>query len=256
VWLSINVFITIMKIKKIKKRLDVVLFEKKFVNTRAKAQAFIISKNVIVNNQVQFKPGFLVTENDLVEIKKNNPYVSRSGLKLKFALDTFEIDLRGVVCLDIGASTGGFTDCMLQKGAFKIYAVDVGSKQLHYKLRQDERVVNIEKMNFRYFDKFLLKDSVNFATIDVSFISLDKILPVVHENILKNGLVLAMVKPQFELEPYEVGKGVVKCERLRQKAIDKIKRVAKNLGFKIISEVASNLKGHKGNLEHFILLKK
>jgi 23S rRNA (cytidine1920-2'-O)/16S rRNA (cytidine1409-2'-O)-methyltransferase len=245
-----------MNLKITKRRLDIVLFEKGFAETRTKAQAIIIGRNAIVNNQVQFNPGFLVAENDLVEIKSKNPYVSRAGVKLKFALDTFGIDVRGVVCLDVGASTGGFTDCMLQCGAFKIYAVDVGSKQLHYKLRKDKRVVNIENVNFRYFDKSLLKDSINVVTIDVSFISLDKILPVVYESILKNGVVLAMVKPQFELEPYEVVKGVVRCESLRQKAINKIKKVATNLGFKIISEIASNLRGRKGNLEHFVLLEK
>jgi 23S rRNA (cytidine1920-2'-O)/16S rRNA (cytidine1409-2'-O)-methyltransferase len=245
-----------MKIKMKKRRLDVVLLEKGIAETRAKAQAIIIGRNAIVNNQLQFSPGFLVAENDLVEIKDKNPYVSRAGLKLKFALDTFKVDVRGIICLDVGASTGGFTDCMLQNGAFKIYAVDVGSKQLHYKLRKDKRVVNIENMNFRYFDKSLLEDSINVVTVDVSFISLDKILPVVYESILKNGIVLAMVKPQFELDPYEILKGVVKCENLRQKAINKIKKVAINLGFKIISEVDSNLRGHKGNLEHFVLLQK
>ncbi|GHT51485.1 TlyA family rRNA (cytidine-2'-O)-methyltransferase [Endomicrobiia bacterium] len=245
-----------MLISKNKKRLDVLLFEKDLAETRTKAQAFVIGGNVFVNNQVQYKPGTLVDEEDLIEIKNINPYVSRGGLKLESALEALVIDVRGYICLDVGASTGGFTDCMLQKGAIKIYAVDVGQGQLHYKLRNDPRVVNVESINFRYFDRSLLKDNIDFVTIDVSFISLDKILPMAYKSIAENVSVLAMIKPQFELEPLEVKKGVVRDEKLRQKAINKIKQSALNLGFKIISEVNSGLKGPKGNLEHFLLLKK
>ncbi|GHT33216.1 TlyA family rRNA (cytidine-2'-O)-methyltransferase [Endomicrobiia bacterium] len=245
-----------MLISKNKKRLDVLLFEKDLAETRTKAQAFVIGGNVFVNNQVQYKPGTLVDEEDLIEIKNINPYVSRGGLKLESALEALVIDVRGYICLDVGASTGGFTDCMLQKGAIKIYAVDVGQGQLHYKLRNDPRVVNVENINFRYFDRSLLKDNIDFVTIDVSFISLDKILPMAYKSIAENVSVLAMIKPQFELEPLEVKKGVVRDEKLRQKAINKIKQSALNLGFKIISEVNSGLKGPKGNLEHFLLLKK
>ncbi|MDR0800352.1 MAG: TlyA family RNA methyltransferase [Endomicrobium sp.] len=245
-----------MEKKKNKKRLDVLLLKKGFAETRAKAQAFIMSGNIFVNNQVQYKAGTLVGEEDLVEVKNTNPYVSRGGLKLESALKTLAIDVEGYICLDIGASTGGFTDCLLQKGAAKVYAIDVGSRQLHYKLRQDKRVINIENVNFRYFDGFLLKDNIDFATIDVSFISLDKILPVAYKSISKNGFVLAMIKPQFELEPSEVKKGIVRDEKLRQKAVNKIKKVASDLGFEIISETDSALKGPKGNLEHFVFLSK
>ncbi|GHT56203.1 TlyA family rRNA (cytidine-2'-O)-methyltransferase [Endomicrobiia bacterium] len=245
-----------MLISKNKKRLDVLLFEKDLAETRTKAQAFVIGGNVFVNNQVQYKPGTLVDEEDLIEIKNINPYVSRGGLKLESALEALVIDVRGYICLDVGASTGGFTDCMLQKGAIKIYAVDVGQGQLHYKLKNDPRVINVENINFRYFDRSLLKDNIDFVTIDVSFISLDKILPMAYKSIAENVSVLAMIKPQFELEPLEVKKGVVRDEKLRQKAINKIKQSALNLGFKIISEVNSGLKGPKGNLEHFLLLKK
>ncbi|GHT63489.1 TlyA family rRNA (cytidine-2'-O)-methyltransferase [Endomicrobiia bacterium] len=245
-----------MLISKNKKRLDVLLFEKDLAETRTKAQAFVIGGNVFVNNQVQYKPGTLVDEEDLIEIKNINPYVSRGGLKLESALDALVIDVRGYICLDVGASTGGFTDCMLQKGAIKIYAVDVGQGQLHYKLRNDPRVVNVENINFRYFDRSLLKDNIDFVTIDVSFISLDKILPMAYKSIAENAFVLAMIKPQFELEPLDVKKGAVRDEKLRQKAINKIKQSALNLGFKIVSEVNSCLKGPKGNLEHFLLLKK
>ncbi|BAG13810.1 TlyA family RNA methyltransferase [Candidatus Endomicrobiellum trichonymphae] len=245
-----------MKKKKNKKRLDVLLFEKGFAETRTKAQAFIMSGNIFVNNQIQYRPGTLVGKEDSIEVRNANPYVSRGGLKLESVLETLAIDLEGYICLDIGASTGGFTDCMLQKGAIKVYAVDVGAGQLHYRLRQDKRVVNIENVNFRYFDNSFLKDNIDFTTIDVSFISLDKILPVAYRSISKNGFVLAMIKPQFELEASEIKKGVVRDKKLRQKAINKIKKVALDLGFKIISEADSCLKGLRGNLEHFIFLSK
>ncbi|MDR3196205.1 MAG: TlyA family RNA methyltransferase [Endomicrobium sp.] len=245
-----------MEKTKNKKRLDILAFEKGLAETRAKAQAFIIGGSVFVNDRVQYKPGALVCDKDVVEVKNINPYVSRGGLKLESALNALNIDVKGYICLDIGASTGGFTDCALQRGAIKVYAVDVGSGQLHYKLRNDKRVINIENVNFRYFDDALLKDKIDFATIDVSFISLDKILPIAHKSVFKNGFVLAMIKPQFELEPSEIKKGVVRDEKLRRKAINKIKDFALSLGFKIISEADSGLKGPKGNLEHFVLLRK
>jgi 23S rRNA (cytidine1920-2'-O)/16S rRNA (cytidine1409-2'-O)-methyltransferase len=245
-----------MKKKKNKKRLDVLLFERGFAKTRTKAQAFIIGGNIFVNNQVQYSPGTLVGKEDSVEMKNTNPYVSRGGLKLESALETLAIDVKEYTCLDIGASTGGFTDCMLQKGAIKVYAVDVGTGQLHYKLRQDKRVINIENVNFRHFDASFLKDNIDFAAIDVSFISLDKILPVVYRSISENGFVLAMIKPQFELELSEIKKGVVRDEKLRLKAVNKIKKAASDIGFKVISETDSCLKGPKGNLEHFVFLSK
>ncbi|MDR1259830.1 MAG: TlyA family RNA methyltransferase [Endomicrobium sp.] len=246
----------LLKNKKNKKRLDVFLFEKGFVQTRTSAQAFIMSGSVYVNGKVQYKPCTLLCGEEIIELKNINPYVSRGGLKLASALDILNIDLIGCICLDIGASTGGFTDCMLQRGAIKIYAVDVGKGQLHYKLRRDKRVINIENVNFRYFDNFLLKENVNFVTVDVSFISLNKILPVVYKVISNNCFVLIMVKPQFELELYEIKKGVVRDEKLRQKAILKVKQIALYLKFTIISETDSAIKGRKGNLEHFILLQK
>jgi 23S rRNA (cytidine1920-2'-O)/16S rRNA (cytidine1409-2'-O)-methyltransferase len=239
-----------------KKRLDILVFERGLAESCVKAQAFIVGGSVFVNNIVHYKPGTLIEEKDLVEIRNRNPYVSRAGLKLEFALKALAIDVRGYVCLDIGASTGGFTDCMLQMGAIKIYAIDVGTYQLHYKLRNDKRVINIENTNFRYFDATLLKEAIDFTTIDVSFISLDKILPVVYRTIVKSSCVLAMVKPQFELEASEIKKGIVRDEKLRQKAINKIKRIVLNLGFQIISETDSGLRGSKGNLEHFVLLRK
>lgn len=239
-----------------KKRLDVLIFEKGLAETRSKAQALVMAGTVLVNGQKVTKAGTQVSDEDLIEIEKQNPYVSRGGLKLESVLNLFEIDFTDKICIDIGASTGGFTDCMLQHGAKKVYAVDVGTAQLHYKLRNDPRVVNIENVNFRYFDKTLLKDDIDIITIDVSFISLDKILPLAGEIIKKDGLIIAMIKPQFELEPGEVKKGVVRDESLRQKAIDKIKNCAESLGLEILKEQDSGVKGPKGNLEHFVLLKK
>ena len=238
-----------------KKRLDVLIFEKGLAESRSKAQAIVMEGLVLVNGKKTDKAGTQVNEDDIIEIEKQNPYVSRGGLKLESVLNLFNIDFTDKVCIDIGASTGGFTDCMLQHGAKKVYAVDVGTAQLHYKLRNDKRVVNIENVNFRYFDKSLLKDEIDIITIDVSFISLDKILPLASEIISKEGFIVAMIKPQFELEPSEINKGVVRDENLRQKAINKIKDVARNLGLEIVKEQDSGVKGPKGNLEHFILLK-
>lgn len=245
-----------MEKKKGTKRLDIIIFEKGLSETRAKAQSFIMAGNVFVDGEIKYKSGTLIDENALIEVKNINPYVSRGGLKLDSALNALNISVKGYNCLDIGASTGGFTDCMLQKGASKVYAVDVGSGQLHYKLRKDIRVINIENVNFRYFDVSILRDKIDFVTIDVSFISLDKILPMACKSVKETGFVLAMIKPQFELDCKEIKKGVVRDESLRQKAIDKIKKVALDLDFKIISEADSGLKGPKGNLEHFVLLQK
>jgi 23S rRNA (cytidine1920-2'-O)/16S rRNA (cytidine1409-2'-O)-methyltransferase len=239
-----------------KTRLDVLIFEKGLAETRSKAQALVMAGSVLVNGKKITKAGTQVSTEDIIEIEKQNPYVSRGGLKLESVLNLFELDFNDKICIDIGASTGGFTDCMLQHGAKKVYAVDVGTAQLHYKLRNDARVVNIENVNFRYFDKSLLKDDIDIITIDVSFISLDKILPLASEIIKNTGFIVAMIKPQFELEPNEIKKGVVKDEKLRQKAIDKIKNFALNLGLEIIKEQDSGIKGPKGNLEHFILLRK
>ena len=239
-----------------KKRLDVLLFEKGLVESRSKAQALVMAGTVLVNGQKVTKAGTQVTDENIIEIEKQNPYVSRGGLKLESVLNLFELDFNDKVCIDIGASTGGFTDCMLQHGAKKVYAVDVGTAQLHYKLRNDSRVVNIENVNFRYFDKSLLKDEIDIITIDVSFISLEKILPLASQIIKNDGFIVAMIKPQFELEPNEIKKGVVRDENLRQKAINKIKECSINLGLEIIKEQDSGVKGPKGNLEHFILLRK
>ncbi len=236
-----------------KKRLDVLMFDKGLAETRSKAQSLIMAGSVYVDGNLITKAGSPFAEDAIIEVEKQNPYVSRGGLKLESVIELFKTDFRNKICADIGASTGGFTDCMLQHGAKKVYAIDVGTAQLHYKLRNDSRVINIEKVNFRYFDKSLIKDLIDIATIDVSFISLDKILPKTVEIIKPDGFIIAMIKPQFELNPAEVKKGVVRDENLRLKAINKIKDFALQTGLTINLEADSAVKGPKGNIEHFVL---
>jgi len=236
-----------------KKRLDVLMFENGLAETRSKAQSLIMAGSVYVDGQQITKSGTAFPEDTIIEVEKQNPYVSRGGLKLESVIELFKTDFKDKICADIGASTGGFTDCMLQHGAKKVYAIDVGTAQLHYKLRNDNRVINIENANFRYFDKSLIKDSIDIATIDVSFISLDKILPKAVEIIKPDGFIIAMIKPQFELNPAEVKKGVVRDENLRLKAINKIKNFALQTGLTIKHEADSAVKGPKGNIEHFVL---
>jgi 23S rRNA (cytidine1920-2'-O)/16S rRNA (cytidine1409-2'-O)-methyltransferase len=170
------------------------------------------------------------------------------------ALETLGTDVRDKVCMDVGASTGGFTDCLLLHGARKVYAVDVGHGQLHYKLRSDPRVINIEGVNFRYFSCESLKEKVEFVTIDVSFISLEKILPPVVGCLAEMGEILAMVKPQFEASPGETKKGVVRDETVRTRTIKKIKIFASTLGLHLNGELDSPVKGPEGNIEHFLWL--
>lgn len=237
-------------------RLDKFLVEKGLAETRAKAQALIEDGKVEVRGTPVVKPGTLVDTGVSVSIKEEIPYVSRGGLKLAAAIDTFRIDLKNKVCMDIGASTGGFTDCMLQAGALRVYAFDVGHGQLHHKLAKDPRVISEEGVNFRYFSCENLKEPVEFATIDVSFISLEKILPPVEACLTPGGEMLAMVKPQFEASPKEVNKGVVRDEALRAKTIAKIKDFSLGLSLELLGETDSPVKGPKGNIEHFLWLKK
>jgi 23S rRNA (cytidine1920-2'-O)/16S rRNA (cytidine1409-2'-O)-methyltransferase len=238
-----------------KKRLDVLLVERQFAETRSKAQALIMAGQVIVDGNVIDKPSILIKPVQLIEIKENNPYVSRGGLKLESAYNVLKFNVDNKICLDIGSSTGGFTDFLLQHGAAKVYAVDVGHNQLDYKLRNNPKVVVMEGVNFRYFSIENLKEQVEFVTIDVSFISLDKIIPVAVKLMAKDSFMTAMVKPQFELSPKETKKGVVRDEAMRQKAINKIKQVCIECGLTILGEADSSIKGPKGNLEHFLYLK-
>lgn len=238
----------------LKKRLDIVVAERGIAETRSRAQALILAGMIEVNGQVAAKAGDPVDESAVITIKETNPYVSRGGLKLASALIVFPVSPAGKMCMDIGASTGGFTDYMLQHGALKVYAIDVGHGQLHWKLRNDPRVVVMEGVNFRYFTPDSLKDPVEFVTIDVSFISLDKILPALARCLPRGAVVIAMVKPQFEMSSAEVKRGVVRDDHLRAKAVNRIRDVAVASGFTIAGGVDSEVKGPKGNVEHFLWL--
>lgn len=216
----------------------------------------IMAGQVEVEGRHNLKAGDLLPADSPVTVKHANPYVSRGGLKLESAMKAMNIGVEGKVCMDIGASTGGFTDCLLQHGASKVYAVDVGHGQLHPRIKADPRVISVEGVNFRYFPMEILKDPVEFVTIDVSFISLDKILPVAALAAAPGAQFLAMVKPQFEVQPGETKKGVVKDEAIRQKAIEKIKNIAKELKLDIKGGADSGIRGPEGNLEHFLWLEK
>ncbi|MCX5781273.1 MAG: TlyA family RNA methyltransferase [Elusimicrobia bacterium] len=236
--------------------MDKILFDKGLAETQTKAQGLIISGAILVDGVPILKPGTFVLSSSDITIKKTKTYVSRGGLKIESAARNLNISFKDKICMDIGASTGGFTDFMLLNGAKKVYAVDVGRNLLHEKLKDDPRVVNIESVNFRYFSKELLKDNIGFVTIDVSFISLEKILPVAFEIINSGGEILALVKPQFESLPKELKKGVVRDESIRQKAIEKIRSFSGKLGLVLLGEADSEVKGPEGNIEHFLWLKK
>ncbi len=247
------------KLKKSKLRIDKLLVEKGLCETREKAQALILAGKVFIKTPLGeikriSKPGTRVEESVEIHIEKDMPYVSRGGLKLEGALKVFEVDPAGKICLDIGASTGGFTHCLLLHGAKKVYALDVGKGQLHYKLRKDPRVIVMEKVNARYLKPEMFEELFDLITVDVSFISLTKILPSLKALLKDKGLILALIKPQFELSPKEVKKGIVKDSFLHKKAIDKIWDFSLELGYKPLGVAESPILGTKGNKEFFILL--
>ena len=241
--------------KILKVRLDQHLVNIGYAPDVTKAQAIILAGNVEIAGVSRPKPGDLLKPTEIITIKKNNPYVSRGGLKLESAMDIFGISCSGLICMDIGASTGGFTDYLLQHGATKVYAVDVGRGLLDRKLINRPNVVNLEGVNFRHFLTQNLKEKIEFVTIDISFISLDKILPKLQGILADSGQIVAMVKPQFEVAPKDLRKGIVKDEETRQKDISEIKDFAIKLGFDVISEVDSGIKGTKGNIEHFLWMR-
>lgn len=235
-----------------KLRADLLLFQKGLCDSRAKAQALILAGQVFFSKGRVEKAGQLIDEAESLEVREGPPFVSRGGLKLNHALNEFRIDVTGKVCLDVGASTGGFTDCLLQRGAKKVYAVDVGYGQFHAKLRKEPRVVLFEKSNFRYFDVSKISEPIDLAVADVSFISLTKILPNIKLLLKSGGESIVLVKPQFELSSKEVKKGVVRSETLREKAVEKIRQEAGRIGFEVKGETDSPITGPKGN--HEILL--
>lgn len=239
-----------------KQRLDRLLVDRGMAPSRQRAQAMIMAGKVLVKNRPVDKAGFLVGPNDGIELKeKDIPYVSRGGLKLEGALRSFKLNPAGLVCLDVGASTGGFTDCLLQNGAARIYAVDVGYGQLAWKLRQDPRVAVIERTNIRHMPIDAVAENVDLATIDVSFISLKIVVPAVARFLKNGGLILALIKPQFEVGKDQVGKGgVVRDANLHTRVIQSLTAFFAELDFLIEPVIPSPILGPKGNREFFILL--
>ena len=241
-----------------KKRLDIVLFERGFAESREKAKALIMSGIVYVNDQKEIKAGRDIKPDDIIEVRGSTlKYVSRGGLKLEKAMQSFPISLRDKICMDIGASTGGFTDCMLQNGASKVYSIDVGYGQLAWKLRSDSRVVNLERTNFRYVTKEQIPEDIDFASVDVSFISLKLILPVMH-TLLKDGAeAVCLIKPQFEAGRENVGKkGVVRDPQVHKNVIESIALFACSQCFEVLGLEHSPVKGPEGNIEYLMYLKK
>ena len=241
-----------------KERLDILLVNKGLAPSREKAKAMIMEGNVFVDNNREDKAGSTFDVNASIEVKGNTlKYVSRGGLKLEKAMTHFGITLEGKVCMDIGASTGGFTDCMLQNGATKVYSVDVGQGQLAWKLRNDERVVCMEQTNFRYVTPEDIPDALDFASVDVSFISLTKIL-IPARNLLKTGgQMVCLIKPQFEAGRGKVGKnGVVREPQIHEEVIRKIIDYADSIGFEVLHLEYSPIKGPEGNIEYLLHIRK
>ena len=242
-----------------KERLDVLLVEQGYAASREKAKAIIMSGSVFVNGQREDKAGSTFDPaKSTIEVKGHTlKYVSRGGLKLEKAMAQFTIGLEDKVCMDIGASTGGFTDCMLQNGACKVYSVDVGHGQLAWSLRNDERVVCMEKTNFRYLTREDIQDDLDFASVDVSFISLSKILLPARRLLKDHGQMVCLIKPQFEAGKDKVGKkGVVREQSVHQEVIEKIFTLADILGFQILGLEYSPIKGPEGNIEYLIHIEK
>ena len=241
-----------------KERLDVLLVKRNLAESREKAKALIMSGIVYVNGQKEDKAGTTFEETAPIEVRGSTlKYVSRGGLKLEKAMDRFGVRLDGKICMDVGASTGGFTDCMLQNGAVKVYSVDVGHGQLAWKLRNDERVVCMEKTNIRYVTPEDIADPIGFASIDVSFISLTKVLGPVKALLEDNGQIVCLIKPQFEAGREKVGKkGVVREPAVHLEVIDMVIDYALSIGFEARNLEFSPIKGPEGNIEYLLYLQK
>lgn len=241
-----------------KERLDVLLVDKGFFESREKAKSSIMAGVVFVNDNKEDKPGVKVDVDSVIKIKENiHPYVSRGGLKLEKAIKTFGIDLKDKVAIDIGASTGGFTDCMLKNGASKVFAIDVGYGQLAWELRNDERVVCMERTNIRYVEPENLGTLADFSSIDVSFISLKKVVPVALKLTNEDGELLCLIKPQFEAGREKVGKhGVVRDKKVHEDVIKDIISFCAGAGLKIKGLDYSPIKGPEGNIEYLVYLSK
>ncbi|MEG0852515.1 MAG: TlyA family RNA methyltransferase [Angelakisella sp.] len=241
-----------------KKRLDILIVEKGLITGRDRAKSIIMAGQVYVNNQKADKPGQPVDETDNIEVRGDTlQYVSRGGLKLEKSMQEFSLTLDGLTCADIGASTGGFTDCMLQNGAVRVYAVDVGYGQLAWKLRTDPRVINLERTNIRYVTEEQIPEPIDFISIDVSFISLGLVLPVAYKLLGDNCKVVCLVKPQFEAGREFVGKkGVVRELSTHLMVLEKVLKIADNLGLRALGLTFSPVKGPEGNIEYLLYLQK
>lgn len=239
-----------------KKRLDVLLVEQGLAQSREKAKAIIMSGSVFVDGQREDKAGTMFEESMRIEVKgKVLPFVSRGGLKLEKAMKQFGIALDGKICMDIGASTGGFTDCMLQNGAAKVYAVDVGHGQLAWKLRQDERVICMERTNIRYVTPEDIKEHLDFVSVDVSFISLTKVLLPAKQLLKEDAQMVCLIKPQFEAGREKVGKkGVVRDANVHLEVIEMVMSYAASIGFEVLHLDFSPVKGPEGNIEYLLHL--
>ncbi len=237
-----------------KRRIDSLLVERELVESRSKAQALIMAGKVMVGGKAVAKPGTMVAEEAEIALAEPPPFVGRGGLKLDHALDRFQLDVSSRVVVDVGASTGGFTDCLLKRGASRVYAIDVGYGQLDYRLRQDSRVVVMERLNARY--PITLSEKVDLATIDVSFISVEKIIPPVSQLIKEGGYLLVLIKPQFEARREEVARGgVIKQPAVHARVLGRFIAWAIEHSFRLGGLVASPILGASGNREFFVLLK-
>lgn len=241
-----------------KERLDILLVKRNLAGSREKAKAIIMSGVVYVDGQKEDKAGTTFADDVQIEVRGHTlPYVSRGGLKLEKALKVFQVSVEGKICTDVGSSTGGFTDCMLQNGAVKVFAIDVGRGQLDWKLRQDARVVCMEKTNIRYVKPEDLGEPVDFSSIDVSFISLTKVLEPIRNYLKENGQIVALIKPQFEAGRDKVGKkGVVREPDTHREVIKKVIDYALSIGFKVLDLTFSPVKGPEGNIEYLVQLEK
>ena len=241
-----------------KTRLDVALFERGFAESREKAKALIMAGQVYLNGQKAQKSGDSVKETDTLEVRgEKMPYVSRGGFKLEKAIAAFGLSLDGKICMDIGASTGGFTDCMLQNGASKVYAIDVGYGQLAWSLREDARVVNLERTNFRYVTREQVPEEIDFASVDVAFISLKLIVPVMRALLCADGQAVCLIKPQFEAGREHVGKkGVVRDKAVHETVVADLVRFMLDSGFSVLHLDYSPIKGPQGNIEYLIHIEK
>ncbi len=245
------------KMMKKKERLDILVVQKGLAKSRERARAMIMSGRVLVNNILKDKAGSRTDINAVITIKgEDMPFVSRGGLKLDHAINTIPVDVTNLTCMDIGASTGGFTDCLLQHGAKKVYAVDVGYGQLAWSLRQDKRVVVIERTNIRYMNFDIIGEKVDIVTVDTSFISLKLVVPAAEKFMKQKSLILALIKPQFEAGRNRIGKGgVVRDPVIRQEIIDEIKFFFNARGYYTGKIIQSPIAGPKGNIEFIISLR-